>query len=59
MKDMLKGLKDMHSLDIIHGDLKPENILLRRYKLQISSNETDEVVIIDLGSAITKETNYY
>lgn len=29
MKDLLEGLKEMHSKGIMHRDLKPENILIR------------------------------
>jgi len=29
MRDLLEGLKEMHSKGIMHRDLKPENILLR------------------------------
>jgi serine/threonine protein kinase len=29
MKDLLEGLREMHSKGIMHRDLKPENILLR------------------------------
>ena len=44
MKDLLEGLREMHSKGIMHRDLKPENILLRnKDKLQC--------VIADFGLA--------
>jgi len=42
MKDLLEGLKEMHSKGIMHRDLKPENILLR-------SKDKIECVIADFG----------
>ena len=44
MKDLLEGLKEMHSKGIMHRDLKPENILLR-------SKTTMQCVIADFGLA--------
>jgi len=43
---MLKGLKHLERLDIIHADLKPENILV-----SIKKDKVDKVVISDLGSS--------
>lgn len=42
MKDLLEGLKHMHSKGIMHRDLKPENILLR-------NKDNLECVIADFG----------
>lgn len=44
MRDLLEGLKEMHSKGIMHRDLKPENILLR-------SKTGVECVIADFGLA--------
>jgi len=52
VKDILKGLKEMHSKNIMHRDLKPENILLR-------SKERLECVIADYGLAEFAESEEY
>jgi serine/threonine protein kinase len=52
IKDILKGLKEMHSKNIMHRDLKPENILLR-------SKERLECVIADYGLAEFAESEEY
>lgn len=50
-KDILKGIKIIHSVPIVHLDLKPENVMLRR---DIGDPET---VILDLGIAKKKTYN--
>jgi serine/threonine-protein kinase SRPK3 len=33
---ILEGIKNIHSLEIIHGDIKPENILIKGYRKEIN-----------------------
>jgi len=48
MLDVLEGLQDCHSAEILHRDIKPENILL---------NSNGRAVITDLGIAREFESN--
>lgn len=50
--DVLKGLRYIHSEQVIHGDLKPENILLT-YQAQSVDQKSSQLVarIGDFGSA--------
>jgi serine/threonine protein kinase len=44
VRDILEGLKEMHSKNLMHRDLKPENILFR-------SKGSLDCVIADYGLA--------
>jgi serine/threonine protein kinase len=46
-KDLLCGVRDLHSAGIIHRDLKPENVV----------ESKNGWVIIDLGSAAMHRTD--
>lgn len=43
IQQLVTGLKDLHSIGIVHGDVKPENVLM--------SKRTGKVLIIDFGLA--------
>ena len=55
MKNVLKGVKHIHSLNIMHRDIKPENILFR------SKDITDDtqVVLADFGLATFNSVEKY
>ncbi len=53
MKNILLGLKYMHSLDISHRDLKPENILIR------DLNDLTNIVICDFGMSTQIKEKYF
>lgn len=55
LQNVLKGLKCMHSLNIMHRDIKPENILFRSKTL---SNDT-QVVLADFGLATFNNVEQY
>ena len=48
LKDIVKSLKELHSIGVTHFDLKPENVILvnGRWKL------------CDFGSVLTKAVKY-
>ena len=46
MKQLLLGLKDIHSANIIHGDIKPTNIMI--------NSKTKKIKYIDFGLSIKK-----
>lgn len=45
--NILRGLRHLHSKDVIHGDIQPRNIL-------IHENIADSLKIIDFGTAVLK-----
>ena len=49
--DILEGVRDMQSVDIIHSDIKPGNILVSMSgdKMKKLENGSDALVIMDLG----------
>jgi serine/threonine protein kinase len=53
MKNILLGIKYMHSLDISHRDLKPENILIR------DLNDLTNIVICDFGMSMQIKGKYF
>lgn len=55
LKNVLKGIKCMHSHNIMHRDIKPENILFRS---KIISDET-QVVLADFGLATSNNVERY
>lgn len=55
MKNILKGVKFMHSRNIMHRDIKPENILFRSKTI---SDET-QVVLADMGLATYNNVEKY
>ena len=55
MKNVLKGLKFMHFLNIMHRDIKPENILFRSKTI---SDDT-QVVLADFGLATFNNVEKY
>lgn len=55
MKNVLKGLKYMHSLNIMHRDIKPDNILFRSKTI---SDDT-QVVLADFGLATFNNVERY
>ena len=56
LKNVLNGIKCMHSQNIMHRDIKPENILFRS---KIVSHETQEVVLADFGLATFNNVERY
>ena len=55
MRNVLNGLKFLHSINIMHRDIKPENILFRS---EVFDNET-QVVLADFGLATYKNEQRY
>ena len=55
LKNVLNGIKCMHSQNIMHRDIKPENILFRS---KIVSDET-QVVLADFGLATFNNVDSY
>ena len=56
LQNVLKGLKSMHSLNIMHRDIKPENILFRSKSF---SNDDTQVVLADFGLATFNNVERY
>ena len=57
LQNVLKGLKSMHSLNIMHRDIKPENILFR--SKSFSNNTDTQVVLADFGLATFNNVERY
>lgn len=55
MKNVLKGVKHMHSLNIMHRDIKPENILFRSKAI----TDDTQVVLADFGLATFNNVEKY
>lgn len=49
IRQLIAGLRDLHSCGIVHGDIKPDNILM--------SKRTGKVLIIDFGLASERDGN--
>ena len=56
-KCILKGIKYLHSLNIMHRDIKPENILFR--SKSFSNNTDTQVVLADFGLATFNNVERY
>ena len=55
LKNVLKGLKYMHSLNIMHRDIKPENILFRSKTIL----DDTQVVLADFGLSTFNNVERY
>ena len=55
LKNILEGLKYLHSKNIMHRDIKPENILFRTANIK----EPNQIVIADFGLATSNDVKEY